>query len=367
MPRPAKRPAKPAAKKSATSKSSKAENLDWKVLNDRGSDRTIAGKLDKAIEDFDAAIALAPKEALPKYNRGTARLLGGDIVGSIEDFTAAIELDAEFVPAYERRGVAKQNLDDFDGALADFDAALRIMPDNPDTLAERATVRAQRDDYEGAVQDLERALVVAPQDWEMRDEAEGMLRAMRKAKESHAGHEHAATLAPHAHPDENVAKEPATSIVERALEEAGWPFSRVDDGQGEIDYLTQMDAGEMLEAVVVRLSERLERLVLYVLFRPKAKKEHRMELCEFVARANFGMGDGNFEMSFDDGSARFKVALDFTGISLPTLLVRNMIVDAMSTIEVYEAALVRVIAGKAKAKAALRVAERAAVQQGSLQ
>ncbi|MBK9262835.1 MAG: hypothetical protein IPM54_23910 [Polyangiaceae bacterium] len=79
------------------------------------------------------------------------------------------------------------------------------------------------------------------------------------------------------------------------------------------------------------------------------------------------MGDGNFEMDVDEGSVRFKVALDFTGISLKTALVRNMIVDAMSTIEVYEDALARVIAGKAKAKAALQAAEQAAMQRGALQ
>lgn len=373
MSRPAKRPAKPAIKKPAAqktaaktvAKSTKVKPDEWKVLNDRGSDRVLAGKIESAIADFDAAIAIAPKEALPRYNRGTAQLLGGDVKGAIEDFTLTIGLDPTFVPAYVRRGEARHDLEDLDGSLIDFDTALRLSPDDPDTLAQRATVRADRSDFDGAIHDIERALAMAPKDWEMRDDAEGILGAIRKAKEAQDKHDHhSPELGPHTH---ETPKALPTSVVEEALSEAGWPFSREDDGEGMTDYLLPIENSAFIEAFVMRLSEQHERLVLYVLFRPKAKKEHRAELCEFVARANHGMGDGNFEMDFDEGSVRFRVSLDFTGISLPGQLVRNMIVDAMNTIELYEGALSRVIAGKAKAKAALRAAEQAALQRGALQ
>lgn len=381
MSRPAKRTTKPAIKKSAsrttpaarstktaapsTKTAAKVKTDDWKVLNDRGSDRVIAGKIESAIADFDAAIAIAPKEPLPRYNRGTAQLLGGDVKGAIEDFTLTIGIDPEFVPAYVRRGEARHDLEDLDGSLIDFDTALRLSPDDPDTLAQRATVRADRSDFDGAIHDIERALAIAPKDWEMRDDAEGILGAIRKAKEAQDKHEHhSPELGPHTH---ESPKALPTSVVEQALSEAGWPFSREDDGEGMIDYLLPIESSTFIEAFVMRLSEQHERLVLYVLFRPRAKKEHRAELCEFVARANHGMGDGNFEMDFDEGSVRFRVSLDFTGISLPGQLVRNMIVDAMNTIELYEGALSRLIAGKAKAKSALRAAEQAAMQRGALQ
>lgn len=371
MSRPAKRPAKssvkkPAARKTAAktpAKTPQAKSLDWKALNDRGGDRTVAGKFESAIADFDAAIALAPKEALPRYNRGVALLLSGDVKGSIDDFSRAIELDAEFVPAYVRRGEARHDLEDLDGALADFDAALRVQPDDADVLTQRATVRADRADFDGATHDVERALAIAPSDWEMRENAEEILQAVRKAKDAQPKHDHAA----HAGHSHDAPKELPTSVIERALVQAGWPYSREDDGQGLVDYLLEMNESPLLEAFVMRLSEQFERLVLYVLFRPRAKKEHRAEVCEFVTRANYGMGDGNFEMDVDEGSVRFKVALDFTGVSLDTHLVRNVIVNAMNTIELYEAALARVIAGKAKAKAAVRSAEQAAAQRGALQ
>lgn len=371
MSRPAKRPVKAAIKKSAatsrrtTSKPTKAEPKDWKALNDRGSNHTLAGHLDKAIADFDAAVKLAPNEALPRYNRGATRFLDGDLEGAVEDFTAAIERDPEFVQAYQRRGVARLNLDELQEALADFDAALRLLPDNAETLVERGTCRAELGDFDGAEQDLHRALTVATEDWEMREHANSVLEAVQEAKEAHPSHDHAAG---HAHEQTHEApKELPTSIVERVITEAGWKFSREDDGQGIVDYLLQMDESSLIEAFLMRLSEPFQRLVLYVLFRPKAKKEHRLELCEFVARANYGLGDGNFELDMDEGSVRFRISLDFTGVPLAAPLVRNLLVDALNTIELYQRALGRVIAGKAKAKAAIEAAEQAAAQRGDLQ
>lgn len=373
MSRPAKRPAKkvspkPAARSGRTARSTTVATtnpLDWKTLNDRASDLTMAGKFAKALVDFDAAIKLAPTEALPRYNRGTTKFLDGDVEGAVEDFSATIERDPEFVQAYVRRGEARHDLDDLDGALADFDAALRLAPDDPDTLAQRATVRADRSDFDGAVQDLERALAIAPKDWEARENAQEILATLRQLDEATPKHEHVSpTLGAHSH---DVPHELPTSVIERVLADGGWKFSREDDGQGIVDYLVQMEESSFVEAFMMRLSEPYHRLVFYVLFREKAKTEHRAELCEFVARANYGMGDGNFETDMDDGSVRFRVSLDFTGFSLPAAFVRNMLDDATSTIALYQRALARVIVGKAKAKAAVQAAEKAAMERGVLQ
>jgi Flp pilus assembly protein TadD len=378
MSRPAKRPVKAAIKKSAATsrrttkpapkpapKPAKSEAKDWKTLNDRGSNHTLAGRLDKAIADFDAAVTMAPNEALPLYNRGATRFLDGDLEGAVEDFTAALERDPQFVQAYQRRGIARVNLGEMQEALTDFDAALRVSPDNPEMLMERGTCRAELGDFDGAIQDFQRALTVAPEDWEMRGHTEDLLESVEEAKEEQPAHDHGSAHA--GEPAHDAPKEMPTSVIERVITEAGWKFSREDDGQGVVDYLLQMDESSLIEAFLMRLSEPYHRLVLYILFRPKAKKEHRSELCEFVARANHGMGDGNFEMDFDDGSVRFRISLNFTGVSLAAPLVRNLLVDALNTIELYQRALGRVIAGKAKAKAAVQAAEQAATERGELQ
>ncbi|HRI65658.1 MAG TPA: tetratricopeptide repeat protein [Polyangium sp.] len=376
MSRPAKRPAKKASPKPAAPSRRATKNTpaaaekppEWKTLNDRGSDHTMAGRFDKALADFNAAIKLAPNEALPFYNRGATKYIEGDVEGAIEDFTAAIERNPEFVQAYVRRGEARHDLEDLDGSLTDFDTALRLSPDEPDALAQRATVRAERTDLEGAVQDIERALAIAPSDWEMLENAKEILATLRKLQTQVHEHQHpqqvSTALGAHAHEEHHT---PPTSVIEGVLAEMGWKFAREDDGNDVVDYLLQMDESTIVQALMLRLSEQFQRLVFYVLFRPKAKKDHRAQLCEFIARANYGMGDGNFEMDFDDGSVRFRVSLDFSGVSLPGLLVRNMVFDGMNTVELYQQSLARVIAGKAKAKAAVQAAEKVAMERGVLQ
>ncbi|MDC3953466.1 tetratricopeptide repeat protein [Polyangium jinanense] len=346
----------------------------WAVINNRGNRKQEEGDLDGAIADFTEAMKLAPGEHAPIYNRGNARSLGGDVHGALDDYTTAIEMAPEFAPAWQRRGLTKQRHGDLAGAIADLDEAIRLAPDEPSAYGERAALRALRADFAGAVEDCERALAMAPPDWHHRPNTQHLLDTIRKA----AGNQRTGTMegkkegtkgrkgaksAKAAKVEE--APQTARTVVEEVLGASGFSFALAEDESGYIDYLAAVGQG-IVESFAVRLAEELERVVVYVMFEPKAKKELRAELAEFITRANFGMGDGNFEMDFDDGSVRFKVALDYTDEPLSALLVRNMIFDAMDTTEVYADALARVIAGKAKAKTAVRAAEKAAMESGAL-
>jgi tetratricopeptide (TPR) repeat protein len=369
--RPTKRPVKRTHKAPSRSTPKTAPVPKWAALNNRGNTKQEEGDLDGAIADFTAAIELEPSAIAPRYNRGNARSIAGDLDGAIDDYTSAIEADPDFAPAYQRRGLTRQRKGDLDGALVDLDDAVRLAPDEPSSHGERAALRALRGDFEGAVADCERALEIAPPDWKHRSSTEHLLQTIRKAETSHPphpGHDHEGEArrvkkkpaSKKAKKDAKAKAERPADVVEEVLTRGGWDFQRVEDDAGYIDYITEAPDDGLIEATVVRLSEELERLVLYFLLRPKAKKIHRAEVNELVTRANFGMGDGNFEMDLDEGSVRFKIALDFSGIPLSPLLVRNMILDAIDTLEGYEEAFARVIAGKAKAKAAIRAAEKAA-------
>ncbi|MDI1480003.1 tetratricopeptide repeat protein [Polyangium sp. y55x31] len=343
----------------------------WAALNNRGNRKQEEGDLDGAIADFTEAMKLAPGEHAPVYNRGNARSLAGDVHGALDDYTKAIEMAPEFAPAWQRRGLTKQRHGNLEGAIIDLDESIRLAPDEPSAYGERAALRALRADFAGAVEDCERALAMAPPDWHHRSNTQHLLDTIRKAE----GNQRNGTM--EAKKDGKKARKGAKSamaeeapptartVVEEVLGASGFSFALSEDEAGYIDYLAPVGQG-IVESFAVRLSEELERVVVYVMFEPKAKKELRAELAEFVTRANFGMGDGNFEMDFDDGSVRFKIALDYTDEILSPLLVRNMIFDAMDTTEVYADALARVIAGKAKAKTAVRAAEKAAMESGQL-
>jgi tetratricopeptide (TPR) repeat protein len=342
-----------------------AAPLDWVGLTDRGTQRQEAGDLEGAIADFTAAIELAPGELAPRYNRGNAHALSGDLDGAFSDYTEALRISPEFAPAHHRRGLARQRMGDLEGAMRDLDTALLLDATDPLAHGERAALRALIGDFDGAASDAERALEIAPPDWKHRAGTNTLLETLREAQArsprpprkadmpkkstKKASTKKAATAAPPS----------AVKVLEDVLGKAGWGSAeRTDEPDGFITWLMRVEEAESpVAATVVRMSEEIERIVLYVFFRSKAKKARRADVAEFVMRANWDLGDGNFEMDLDSGEVRFKIALDYTGTILSPLLVRNIILDAMDVAEIYTDALDQVMAGKATPKDALAAAE----------
>src|SRR6202034_1954941 len=61
-------------------------------LNNRGNAYSVTGEFDKAIQDYDEAIRLNPKDANVFNNRGTAYVSKGNFDRAIIDFDEAIRL-----------------------------------------------------------------------------------------------------------------------------------------------------------------------------------------------------------------------------------------------------------------------------------
>jgi hypothetical protein len=149
-------------------------------------------------------------------------------------------------------------------------------------------------------------------------------------------------------------------VVEGVLALAGWAYEQVEnDDAGWRTYVTRVEEGGPVAAFVARVSEELQRFLLYVLFGPEVSEQRRAAAAELATRANWGLGDGNFEMDFDTGELRFKIGIDFTDMPLSPIQVRNALVCAMDTVDIYSGALVRVLAGEATPAEAVAEAEAA--------
>ncbi|UQA61754.1 tetratricopeptide repeat protein [Polyangium aurulentum] len=337
--------------------------LDWAGFTNRGTERQEAGDLEGAIADFTAAIELSPGELAPRYNRGNARALSGDLEGAFADYTEALRISPEFAPAHQRRGLARQRMGDLEGAMRDLDTALRLDSTDPLAHGERAALRALIGDFDGAVSDAERALEIAPPDWKHRAGTHTLLETLREAqarsKRPPTKKADMPKKTTKKASTKKAAPPSAVEVLEDVLGKAGWGNAeRTDEPDGFITWLMRVDEEESpVAATVVRMSEEIERIVLYVFFRAKAKKARRADIAEFVMRANWDLGDGNFEMDLDTGEVRFKISLDYTGTLLSPLLVRNIILDAMDVTELYSGALEAVMSGKASPKDALAAAE----------
>jgi Flp pilus assembly protein TadD len=128
----------------------------------RGNHRLRAGRLERALPDFDAAVSLDPTRPSVYFNRGQAYVRLGDFDRAIADLSRAIELrpdDAEFV---YQRGVARFEQGDDEGALADIDRCLEMDPAHARARLRRGLLLARADRLEEALADLTEGLRGAP-------------------------------------------------------------------------------------------------------------------------------------------------------------------------------------------------------------
>lgn len=96
-------------------------------------------------------------------------------------------------------------------------------------------------------------------------------------------------------------------------------------------------------ACYAQIRINLEQFLFYAMVPVKASDDKRGAVAEFIARANYGLRIGNFEMDFTDGEIRYKSSLDFEGQELTPGLIKNAIYPAVNTCDRYLPGLMQII------------------------
>lgn len=111
------------------------------------------GQYTRALERYDTAHALMPRDPRPVFNRGVVYGLQKKHPLAEAEFTLAIAIDPDHGESYRNRGVARLIQKKYEGAEADLTAALERNVSPLQVYPLRAHVRALRDDHRGAEQD----------------------------------------------------------------------------------------------------------------------------------------------------------------------------------------------------------------------
>lgn len=90
-------------------------------LNNRGTEKLRAGRLQEATEDLEVAIRLASGFTPPYGNLGVARRMAGDVEGALDVYRRALEIDAENPTVLNNLASLYRSL----GRLEEASAALR--------------------------------------------------------------------------------------------------------------------------------------------------------------------------------------------------------------------------------------------------
>ncbi len=113
------------------------------------------GRFDKAIEDYERAIALNPSY-YPAYNNMGA-LLGkmSLFARAIEYFNKAIDLSPDYTDAYYNRGITYVAIEQFGRALEDFNKAILLNPDDATAYVERGDLHLRMGNRDLALADFQ--------------------------------------------------------------------------------------------------------------------------------------------------------------------------------------------------------------------
>jgi tetratricopeptide (TPR) repeat protein len=123
----------------------------------------ILGDQEQARADFDASIQIHPT-AYAHCKRGELRAAAGDVEGGLLDTTRAIELDPAYACAYYSRGNMYLNSGQPEEAVADFSRYLQMMPGDPAGYINRGVALKRLGRYDEALDDYNAAVRLDPQD-----------------------------------------------------------------------------------------------------------------------------------------------------------------------------------------------------------
>lgn len=115
------------------------------------------------------------------------------------------------------------------------------------------------------------------------------------------------------------------------------------------------DNGEWTCAALV--NEAQNQFMFYSFLPDEVPEDKRLEVAEFITRANYDMLIGNFELDLDDGEVRFKTSIDVEDSELTQALVRNLVYMNVLTMDRYLPGFAAIVAEDADPMDALAAVE----------
>lgn len=118
----------------------------------------------RAIELYDEAIRVNPKNAIAYGNRALAHSYLTEYAEAIEDNNIAVSLDPKYAGAFRNRGTAYAELDNHQQALKDYIKAIELDPNDSIAYFNRGKSYVKLGQHAQAIQDYDKATELNPSD-----------------------------------------------------------------------------------------------------------------------------------------------------------------------------------------------------------
>lgn len=139
------------------------------------------GQRDKAITDFENAIAIEPDDAVAHYQLGHLRLAMGENKKAVEQLTSCLKVEPQHSGAILDRATAYGNLGEYAAAQKDLDRALSVEK-SADLFLSRAFARLGMGDSSGAVADVQESIALNQKAVDRRHDAVASVIAAKEAR-----------------------------------------------------------------------------------------------------------------------------------------------------------------------------------------
>ncbi len=140
----------------------KSNPNDANALNLRGTAYGGIGDYKRALDDFNAAIAIAPDYHQAYANRALIHVQMKQFDLAMRDYDKAIQLAPDYAVAYIGRANLHRAMNNIPLAMADFNRALELRPDDPIAYYNRGLLHQALNDHQSAVNDFTLALGLRP-------------------------------------------------------------------------------------------------------------------------------------------------------------------------------------------------------------
>jgi len=143
-------------------------------------------------------------------------------------------------------------------------------------------------------------------------------------------------------------------IVRSALDAMEWSYTE-PEGEGLV---CEMAGEHTVYSFLFRVDEKLDIVCCYARVGFRVPLEKRLQVCEALTRANYGLRVGNFEMDMEDGEIRYKASVDIEGGVLVETMVQNLVRASVAGFDRYYPAVMRVVYAGTSPAEAIAQAER---------
>ena len=125
------------------------------------------------------------------------------------------------------------------------------------------------------------------------------------------------------------------------------------EGESALQVIFQGDNGEWICCAYV--DEEIKQLCFYSVIPFSISQQQRMNIAEFITRANYGMAAGHFELDFDDGELRYKTSTEFEENHVAKTIIHRMFYVNVFTMDYYLPLITAINNGEISPVQALKV------------